>query len=258
MAGFIMVPRDIFTDLAFFDAPFSEREAWIWLISEASWKPRERRIGTTLVRIDRGQLAGAIRFMAEAWKWHRSKVERFLKRLSNRGMIMTQTETGISLITIRNYDIYQTKNDKAETPARHVRDTAETNEKKGEKKKKEGEEESNQEDPLGSSSVSVLGILTEWAGTRAAESFIAYRYRMRKPLSIVAAKRIALSLKTIFQSKGDPDDALGLAEEQGWVSIRPDWYFKKISEREIRGKSTTRSPNGPDAVVENIARIVGL
>jgi uncharacterized protein YdaU (DUF1376 family) len=65
-----------------------------------------------------------------------------------------------------------------------------------------------------------------WASPAAAASFIAYRKKAKgKALTITAAKRLATHLKTIFDRGGDPDDALGLAEERGWQTVEADWYF---------------------------------
>jgi len=69
--------------------------------------------------------------------------------------------------------------------------------------------------------------LCAWASPDAVSSFIAYRKQTkRKALTLTAAKRLASNLKEIFNAGGDTDDALGLAEERGWQSIKPEWYFK--------------------------------
>lgn len=74
----------------------------------------------------------------------------------------------------------------------------------------------------------IRDTLLRWAGTEAVDSFIAYRRKQKgKALSLTAAKRLAASLKIIFDSGGDTDDALGLAEERGWQTVKPDWYFKE-------------------------------
>ena len=135
MSGTVNISRDIWDDEAFKAEPFTEREAFVWLIMEASWKAREKRFGNVVVSLDRGQLACSIRFMAEAWKWHRASVDRFLIRLKKRDMIETDVETGISVITICKYNEYQGQGNAAEThekkkPRQH-RDSTETNEKKG-------------------------------------------------------------------------------------------------------------------------------
>jgi hypothetical protein len=87
--------------------PFSRLEAWIWLLSEASWRPRRVRLPSGVFPIERGQLAHSIRFMATAWKWETTKVVRFLNDLKTDTMIATETATGITVTTICNYDKYQ-------------------------------------------------------------------------------------------------------------------------------------------------------
>lgn len=74
--------------------------------------------------------------------------------------------------------------------------------------------------------IEISRILALWASPEAVASFIAYRKRSKaKALTLTAAKRLAANLKEIFNAGGDTDDALGLAEERGWQSIKPDWYF---------------------------------
>lgn len=70
-------------------------------------------------------------------------------------------------------------------------------------------------------------ILAEVASTEASHSFITYRAQMKKPLTATGARRLASSLNRISAKGGDPDDALGMAEERGWQSIEPHWYFKE-------------------------------
>lgn len=87
--------------------PLSRREAWLWLLAEASWKERVKAVPGASVRLRRGQLSHSIRFMASAWRWDKAKVERFLQRLKTETMIETATETGQTVVTICNYDDYQ-------------------------------------------------------------------------------------------------------------------------------------------------------
>lgn len=72
----------------------------------------------------------------------------------------------------------------------------------------------------------VLSILTKWCSEESARSFIAYRRKQKgKALTVTAAKRIASTLQEIFNAGHDPDDALGMAEERGWQSIKLEWYL---------------------------------
>ncbi|WP_174830312.1 hypothetical protein [Ruegeria sp. HKCCA4812] len=126
MSGTVNISRDIWHDAAFKPEPFTEREAWIWLVMEARYKPGERRVGNVVAHLDRGQLAASVRFMAEAWGWTKSRVDRFLKRLENRDMIGTDSGTGLNIITVCKYDEYQAPLVKAGQPKSQKRDSSGT------------------------------------------------------------------------------------------------------------------------------------
>ena len=132
MSGTVNIARSIFDHAVFADEPKTEREAWIWLIMEASWKPRTRRVGSVVVNTERGQLAASVRFLAGAWKWTAPKVQRYLKRLEKMEMIRSEADTGATVITICNYDEYQCVAKAADTVAIQSRYSADTNEKKDE------------------------------------------------------------------------------------------------------------------------------
>jgi hypothetical protein len=106
--GVFAVDRGLFEHPLFADEPFSEREAWLWLLSEAAWRVRERRIAGRVVKLQRGQLAASFRFMAERWHWSLGSVQRFIKKLLDADtMIKTASDTGVLVITICNYARYQ-------------------------------------------------------------------------------------------------------------------------------------------------------
>lgn len=132
MTGGVIIARSLWDDPAFQNEPFSEREAWIWMICEAAWKPREKRVGKVIVSLDRGQLAASVRFMAEAFSWHRNKVDRLLKRLEKCNMIRAESGTGVNVITICKYNEYQLSPKSFGTEAGQKRDRSGTNENKGE------------------------------------------------------------------------------------------------------------------------------
>ena len=108
--GTVNIARTIWSDAAFKDEPFTEREAFVWMIMEASWKPREKRVGSATVFLERGQLSHSIRFLADAWGWKRNRTHKFITRLKNRDMIGTEAGTGVLVITIRKYDEFQAPN----------------------------------------------------------------------------------------------------------------------------------------------------
>lgn len=106
--GVFAVDRGIFDHPTLDDGePFSRREAWLWMVSEAEWQPRKRKRGGVVVSLKRGQLAHSLRFMAAAWKWSEVKVRRFLAALKSDAMIDAQTDAGVTLVTICKYNEYQ-------------------------------------------------------------------------------------------------------------------------------------------------------
>ena len=68
-------------------------------------------------------------------------------------------------------------------------------------------------------------ILSHAADSEAASSFVAWRKKLRKPLTERAALSIAKTLAAINAAGGDATEALDLAQEHGWQTIKPDWYW---------------------------------
>jgi hypothetical protein len=135
-AGSVRISREFFDDTAFKDEPFTEREAFMWLIFEASFKARDKRVGTVDLSLARGQVAASTRFMARAWTWQEPRVRRYLERLKNRRMVECVADAGVTVITLCNYDRYQSDSRvadaaKTQAPTRERR-TIDANENKDE------------------------------------------------------------------------------------------------------------------------------
>jgi hypothetical protein len=105
--GVFAVDRGIWDHPSFANEPLTEREAWIWLIGAAAFKPHRRRVGSVAVELNPGQLAASTRFMADKWGWSEPRVRRFLKRLKTDAMIDAATDAGVTVVTICNYRKYQ-------------------------------------------------------------------------------------------------------------------------------------------------------
>lgn len=128
MSGYIAIQRGLLGHPLFKPERFTEREAWIWLIEEAAWKPGRVRVGSEVVELARGQLAHSVRYMAKAWQWEQTRVHRFLKKLRSNGMIENAQENFAKIttpnataaqhqtqrISICNYDKYQSPRNSVE------------------------------------------------------------------------------------------------------------------------------------------------
>lgn len=100
----------------FANDPFSEREAWLWIISQAAWRDTKHRVGKQLYDVKIGTFFSTVRQMQEAWKWASTRrVHEFLNLLKAETMIETRIETGKTLISVCNYSQYQTDYGNPET-----------------------------------------------------------------------------------------------------------------------------------------------
>jgi hypothetical protein len=90
----------------------------------------------------------------------------------------------------------------------------------------------------------VASVLEVHASSQAVASFIAYRKKSKgKALTLTAAKRLANNLRAIAERGGDPDDALGMAEERVWLTVEPDWYFNSQGKQHGNGsRSVSQDP----------------
>jgi hypothetical protein len=105
--GYIKLYRSLFKHEFFRQGKFSEREAFTWMIAEAAWKPRNRRVGQFFVDLDRGELVASLRHLAEIWGWEVGAVRGYLGRCEKVGMLSTRSNNGITIVTVCNYDVYQ-------------------------------------------------------------------------------------------------------------------------------------------------------
>jgi len=140
-SGFYLMHRGWQDNPVFRGEEFSRRDAFVWLIEEAAWKERRVAVPKGTTTLHRGQLSASLRFMAKAWKWTEPKVRRFIQSLVSNEIIDASTDAGQTLITIRNYDIYQDPANRPDAPtdarATQHRRSTDANEKEG----KEGKEE---------------------------------------------------------------------------------------------------------------------
>lgn len=97
---------------------FTPFEAWVDVLMSANHVPAKTLLGiSTLVQVERGQFITSQVGLAERWKWDRKTVARFLSMLKKDKMLDIDTrkggDIGFTLVTIRNYNKYQDKENDA-------------------------------------------------------------------------------------------------------------------------------------------------
>ncbi|EFH35474.1 primosome subunit DnaD [Staphylococcus aureus M0333] len=110
MTGWISIDRSIQNHWLFKEKrTFSKFEAWIYLLMEANHSKAKVPIGNQIVTVERGQRLTSILTLSDLFNWSRFKVKTFLDLLESGGMLEVKTTSKYTLITIVNYDFYQSE-----------------------------------------------------------------------------------------------------------------------------------------------------
>jgi len=89
------------------DEPFDRRSAWIDLLLLANHEDKRMNFGGKGITVSSGQRITSMRILADRWHWSREKVRRYLDSLAAEGMIIRESDEHKTLVTIVNYEVYQ-------------------------------------------------------------------------------------------------------------------------------------------------------
>lgn len=115
MSGYIKLHRSICDNPMWESEPFTKSQAWVDLLLNANYADKKIMIRGQILAVNRGQIAWSEVTMSDRWKWSRNKVRRFLKMLSDEGMIVQRAEHLTTVLTICNYEEYQGRETAGET-----------------------------------------------------------------------------------------------------------------------------------------------
>lgn len=80
----------------------------MWIVTHAAWKETTVRVNREAVKLERGECAYALSYLARAWECSKTSASRILKHLEKTGFVRTRAERGYTRIYVINYDTYQT------------------------------------------------------------------------------------------------------------------------------------------------------
>ena len=107
--GWISIHRKIFDNPYWLSEPFTRGQAWIDLLLLANHTKGFFRLRNgKKINVKRGQCAWSEEALAERWRWSRGKIKRFKNELENEQQIVQEKSMNLGLITIINYNKYQT------------------------------------------------------------------------------------------------------------------------------------------------------
>ena len=184
--GWVRLYRQIEENPLYFLEPFTKAQAWIDLFLNANHSDGKIGIRGNIIPIKRGQIGWSELTMADRWTWSRNKVRRFLKYLETEQQIIQQKTAITSVITITNYERFQSDDTTDDTTERQQKDnrrytnkndkndknvkkkkSAEAGSAKSEKKSDQNESRTLEEfsKALKKSNRRDLYIIAEWAET---------------------------------------------------------------------------------------------
>ena len=135
-SGYILLHRSLLENWVWEKGRvFSRAEAWIDLIFLVNFAEGTHRIDNEVLLVPPGSRYTTIKELCERWKWSNTKVTNFLRLLQDDKMIVINHDKKKTLLTLVNWEKYQTKSDKKASEKRreNVEETSLNN--KGNKEK---------------------------------------------------------------------------------------------------------------------------
>lgn len=228
MKGYIPISR------SFFDSPFwseerdySRAEAWLDLIQRSRFEAGVQVVKNSVIELERGEQIASLRYLGKRWQWDKGRVGRFITLLEKMGQVRQEMRQGQSVLTLCNYDKYNSSKNGAiplnetpnETRVRQQRDTSETKKKKGNKENKVKEEALPHADLFSQAWVS-------WK-----------QFRIEKKAKLTPSTMNAQLNKLGAMSEQDAVLTIQQSIENGWQGLFPD---------KITGSKANTSLNKPN------------
>jgi hypothetical protein len=210
--GVFAVDRGIWGHHFFAPEPFTEREAWIWMISTAAWKAKRVRVGRHVVDLERGELAFSTRFLAKKFKWPHSRLVRYIGRLETDTMVSTSATREATRLTICNYNKYAFDRNTDETPTETPTGTLAEHPRN---KDKEGKKVNKKEPPV----VPLKGDPAE---------------HQSKAEKVAKPKRSEKRRTQWPEGFALNDEMRAFAAERGWPPQRQDLEFEKFHQHALQ------------------------
>lgn len=109
--GWVCIHRQLADHPVWIGERFTRGQAWVDLILLASYADHLAFQGNRPIPVKRGQILTSQVKLAARWQWNRETVRGFLRLLESAKMSTIETskatDTGYTLITLLNYDLYQ-------------------------------------------------------------------------------------------------------------------------------------------------------
>jgi len=204
---------------AFKDVLYTEREAWLWLIENSAYEDTTVSLKGHPMRVSRGSLSYSLRYLAKAWGWNDpERVRRYLSRLEQWGMIAVRSATRQNIITICNYEKYQSPVSSFVSETRrkaHGQHDDDTSSPMTNKKEQNEGKEPKEISPIATE-------LPEWVPVQEFTAYADFRKSIKRPIKTAHALRLTIEKLVELRLAGhDPASVLNQSIANGWTGLFP-------------------------------------
>lgn len=207
--GYIKLHRKICDNPLFKEKrKFSKFEAWIDIILSASHCDNEFMLGFEPIKLKRGEYITSEVKLAKKWSWHRETVRRFLELLADKEMLVKNSTTKYTRLTVVNYGIYQ-DNHTAKRTSRRQQDDSEPTQSINDK----NDNNDNKKD--------LREITPNEKLNQALIDFKEMRIKKRSPMT---DRAIELLLSNLNKMAGTDEEKIAILEQSitnSWTSVYP-------------------------------------
>jgi len=123
MSGWIKIHRKIQDNIFWNIKPFSKAQAWIDLLLMMNHSDKDVIFRDSIYNIKRGQHITSELKLGKRWGWSRTKIKNFLKLLQNHEMLVLKSDNRKCIITVLNYETYQSQQTTDDTTGDTTSDT---------------------------------------------------------------------------------------------------------------------------------------
>lgn len=109
--GWVKLWRDQFTHEISEKKPWCDGYAWSYIYSRANFKPKIVNFRNQYITVERGQFITSKRKLQELFGWSQRRTNSFLTSLEVRGMCTNRVTNRFIVITVCNYEKYQSMTD---------------------------------------------------------------------------------------------------------------------------------------------------
>jgi hypothetical protein len=142
MSGWIKIHRSITSHWLYTEKRiFSRLEAWNDILLTVNYTDNQVSIKGKVYNVKRGESVLSIDSWGKRWGWDKSKTRRFLTLLQSENMVVTNSDTITTHLTVCNYDTYQDIGNADETQMKRKRNADEFQTTPIKERKKERSEE---------------------------------------------------------------------------------------------------------------------